>query len=176
MSTRHAVWTALAAGHLTLIALWGSGFDPASDSAPAGKLLAVYGPLSGAMSNFGYFSPEVGPYLGVTFILTDSAGFTWSETLAQGRTHEANVRLWEVSAAMYGSEAEPNTELMRSCAAAKLARHPTASRVRVRLEWHQVPTMSGYRTGQRPNWSLYSECDFARASGEAAGEEDEGRR
>ncbi len=90
MNRRHAIWTALAALHLGLVAFCSAGLMPSFDNIP-GQTLRWYGSMSGATNRYGFFK-EVGTGCKVTFLLTDRSGRTWTDTLNQAGNREAEMR------------------------------------------------------------------------------------
>ena len=57
-----------------------------------GDGVALYSSLSGADNGYGFFAPGVGAQFLTTFVLTDTEGNEWTDTLDMGSTSEANLR------------------------------------------------------------------------------------
>lgn len=130
------------------------------ESAP--RLLALYGALSGTDSSYGFFAPEVGTQLRVTFELTCADGTKRTDILTTGASHEADLRIGDMVAIFWMADENLQRGLAGSWAGRMLARHPDATRVLVHLDAYELPTMAEYKRGERPDWSLYYEAEFVR--------------
>jgi hypothetical protein len=161
MSTRHIVRTVLAAAHLALAAWCASGRATFPDNR-AGQLLALYGTLSGAENQWGFFAPDVGWQVRPVFVLKDGAGRTWIDSIERGSNREANLRLGGIVDTMYALD-EVDRNQIQSWAAAILGRNPEAVTLLVRIERYQIPTMAVYRRGERPEWAIVDTLTFSRA-------------
>jgi hypothetical protein len=165
MTRRHALFTALAAGHLLLVACGATGFAPWAGSGPPGDVLRWYGTVTEAGNGYGYFAPVVGMPSRVTFELSDDAGRTWTDALAGGASSpEARLRIGTI--ALSAGDPELRPRLAASWAATMFGRHPAARQVVVRIEVYELPPMEYCRTGHEPRWELVYEATFRRSAGE----------
>src|SRR4051794_5130698 len=155
-----AVATLLAAGHLMVVAAGAADGKFASGPSHLGHLIDLYGTVSGADSTFRFFAPDVGSAVRASFIMTDSSGKTWNDSLAHGSSREFNLRVSKALELAYHEDLY--LDLASSCAATMLGRLPTAQQVVVRLEVQAVPTMAEYRLGARPSWEFLYEATFSR--------------
>jgi hypothetical protein len=164
MTKRHAFFTALAAGHLALVAGWGASRAPLAELGVAGKVAAWYGAMSGAQANYGFFAPDAVWQARATFHLEDAKGHTWTDTIERKSAgNESNLRLGGLVDNQFAG-GPPDREQVRSWAAGMLARHPTAKTVRVQVESYQTPSMEQFRAGERPEWVTIYEETFTRIS------------
>jgi hypothetical protein len=159
------VLAALAA-HLTLV-VWGAGNMPSLPDGPVAQALRWYSALSGADGSFGFFSPGVPPQYRAQFTLVGKDGRTWTDTLERGGSHEARLRLSGIADKLFPLDPEerpPDFQrtLTASWAAALFARHPEASRVVVRVEAYEVPSLADYQGGARLDWETIYEVTFTR--------------
>jgi hypothetical protein len=162
MTARHAVCTVLAATHLTLATIWAfEGSPPVPDRPLAKKLLRLYGTLSGAENQFGFFAPDVGWQVRSTFALMDAAGRTWTDTHERGPNRECELRLGNIADTMFALDIV-DEEQIHSWAAAALGRHPTAETCVVRIDAYHTPTMAEFRAGKRPEWVNGAELTYTR--------------
>jgi hypothetical protein len=175
MSKWHAVLTAVAAVHLFLVACGAAGLTLLPEDTPSEKLLRLYGELSGADNNFGFFAPRVGAQIRAIFTLTDSDGNTWTDVLERGSNRETDLRVEVLIESVLDDNALEDEEdedeegdeedeeeasrpswlqtaSVKSWAVWMFARHPSAVEVAVSVEYYYVPPMDEYRTGARPEW------------------------
>jgi hypothetical protein len=160
MSKRHAFATALALGHLILVACGAAGLSLLPDSCPPGRALRWYGAVTEAGNGYGYFAPSVGSPSRVTFLLSDGAGRTWADALDPGGSPEVRLRVGTI--ALQSADPELRPHLAASWAARMFGRHPDAREVVVRIELHELPSMAQYRAGERPRWEKVYEATFRR--------------
>ena len=165
MTRRHALFTALAAGHLVLVACGAAGFAPWAGWGPAGEPLRWYGTVTEAGNSCGYFAPVVGMPSRVTFVMSDDAGRTWEDTLA-GSTVSPEARLRMGTIALGAGDPEMRPRLTASWAATMFGRHPGATQVVVRIETYELPAMEDVRAGSRARWVTVYDATFRRATGE----------
>jgi hypothetical protein len=158
MTRRHTILCLAAAAHLLLVVGGASGLlftgNPHRDSW-AFRPVRLYGALSGAENGFGFFAPGVGPQLRVTFTLSDDSGRTWTDTLEEGLTHEAKLRV--AGTVPLATEPGFREDLYRSWIGTMFGRHPEARRVVLRMEVFDPPTMAEYRAGTRARWETIDE-------------------
>jgi hypothetical protein len=153
----------VAAAHLILVAIGASNMS-LGGLGLLGSALDKYGALSGASSHYGFFTPGVTFQLGARFDIIDGAGVTTSASLANGASHEADIRVGNIIDQFGRMEDEGEAEAVRlrrslaaSLAGKMFARHPEAIAVVVRLETFTPVAMDAWRRGERPEWSpLYT--------------------
>jgi hypothetical protein len=153
---RHAITTILVALHLALVVHGACNLTRSKFDGPFGPALDWYPAMSGADSNFAFFAPDVGPELRTTFILSDEAGRTWTDTFEEGANGEVRVRPSGIVVQA------PWDRVLASWAAEMFCRHPPAIRVVIRIEEHVLPTMQQYQGGQRSRWRPVAEQTFSR--------------
>ena len=164
MTRRHAVFTALAAGHLALVACGAAGFAPWAGWGAAGESLRWYGTVTEAGNGYGYFAPVVGMPSRVTFVMSDDAGRAWEDSLA-GSTASPEARLRMGTIALGAGDPELRPRLTASWAATMFGRHPDAEQVVVRIETYELPPMEHVRAGEKARWETVYEATFRRATG-----------
>jgi hypothetical protein len=178
---RRTLWLAAAAGHLCLVTLGASTFSLRELGLP-GRVLDEYGALSGANSGYGFFAPGVTSQLGARFDVIDAEGRTTSASLADGESHEADLRVGNIIdqfSHIDDDEDEESADHVRRSLAASLAgkmfaRHPEASAVVVRLELFTPVSMDAWRGGERPRWMPHYSAKFVHlARPEPGSESDE---
>jgi hypothetical protein len=152
------VAAALAGLHLALVIHGASNLNRSRFEGPFGAALNWYAALSGADHHYAFFAPDVSPELRTTFVLSDGAGRTWTDSLEGGASGEARVRLSCVVVQA------PWDRVPASWAETMFARHPAAVRIVVRVEEHVLPTLRQYRAGQRSHWRPVHEAAFRRDS------------
>jgi hypothetical protein len=161
MSPRLKQAAALAAVHLALVTCGACGVWPLSTRSSAGRALATYGTLNGASANYRFFAPGVAGQARVTYTLRDGDGAEQKHTGLVARNPEVMHR----HAAMNKVWWRPR---IRSVAASSLAGHlwadhPEADQIVVHVQCCDVPTMKGYRAGQRPRWRTVYQAAFVLA-------------
>jgi hypothetical protein len=176
MSVRHALIAVVAAVHLTLAVCGVAERYPLSEKSRGGKLLRLYGELSGTDRSFGFFAPSVAPEYRATFTLEDADGNTWDDVLERGATREAALRINTMIETVIGEEGLEDT-LARRWAQVMLRRHPRAVEVDVKVEAYTMPSMADYRAGARPKWETVYRDQFTpddlEGEGEGEGEDEE---
>jgi hypothetical protein len=169
MTPRHAILTAVAAGHLALVACSAFGVSLFTPESSGGQAVRLYGALSGSENRYGFFAPGVGAQFRATFRLTDGKGRFWSDVLGPGDNQESRLR-FDGSVGMYGNL---GPHMATSLAAAMFGRHPDAEVVLVRIEIFNPPTMDQYQAGAPLEWQLIDENVFVRNQAPAAEQEQE---
>lgn len=160
-------WGVTAVTHLVLVALgalhvgfWNWG--------PLGRDLDTYGLLSGAGSSYPFFAPVVGTSIRAEFDLFDASGAgVGTDRLMNGATRETNLRLSNI-VEMIDEDLmnDENRHLLGASWAGKIfARHPTASKLTLRVETFDLPTMQEYRGGLRYDWETIYKATYARNKG-----------
>lgn len=147
---RREIFTAAAAVHLTIAALFSTHvrpdrFLPAAIERP----LRLYGEYTGAVTHFNFFAPDVPTEARVTFLLAMADGRTREERLAT-TSAEANQRI----AAMVPAYGMPAVRplLVRSWAVYMLTRYPEAVSVEVRVSVLDLPTLREAAAGKAAAW------------------------
>ncbi len=148
---KRIVFGLAAALHFFLILLVVSHARAAISSRPGLSGLAaasdLYGTLTLANRNFGFFAPEVTGDLVVRGVLVDASGARrpWSFSPAN---REMQVRLY--SMAGHFSQEEDHMDLFaRSWAVRAMNENPEVVRVEISVAQNDVPTMAEYRKGRR---------------------------
>ena len=169
MTTRHWLLTALAAGHLALVAGSAAHVHLLPPSSLPARGVRWYGAMTGADSGYGFFAPAVGSPSRATFTMTDASGRTWTDVLDGGANGEARLRVGSIlSSAAFP---ELRDDLVASWAGKMFGRHPDAREVVVRIEVHDMPSMEEYRRGDRPHWRPAYQATFLRNPDIARAEE-----
>jgi hypothetical protein len=163
MTVRHAFFTGLAALHLFLVSCGAAKVNLLPPTSSAWKWLRLYGEVSGADNQYGFFAPVVGYQLRTLFTYTDKDGATWEETHDRGASAESNLRLGGLTDAAWGEEEFDKLQI-RSWAASALGRNPTAVSVHIAIQHYQLPSMWEFRHGSRPKWVTMHETTFARTN------------
>jgi hypothetical protein len=156
---RRSTWLlAFALTHLALVICGATGRQLLPPS-PPDFALRWYGAMTGADSGYGFFAPGVGPQAQATFTLHDAAGHSWTDTI-DGDNQEVRLRLGSM---LTNSEVESlRPGLTASWAAVMFGRHPEATRVIVRVQLYDTPTMADFRAGATPAWQTVFEASFTR--------------
>jgi hypothetical protein len=174
MTVQHGFWLLIASGHLFLVTCGAFGWGLLPAEWPSQRVLRLYGELTSADSQFGFFAPAVGSQLRTVFVLTDAEGHSWEDTLDKGANRECYIRQAGMTDAAW-CQGNVDHAQVASWAAGMLGRHPSAVSVQVCIEAFDVPRMSQYRGGARPSWvpaySLtYERQDFDRPKSAAEAE------
>lgn len=146
-------------GHMLLVLLGALELLPTPGKAGSpSHLLTVYTELTGAGTDFSFFSPAVGSEIRVRFRRTDTEG---AEEAIQLRTsnREVNARINTMLVSSM-RVAELTQPLARSWAALILRSRSDAATVEVVAESYSVPSMSEYRAGRRPVWREIYQAEF----------------
>jgi hypothetical protein len=167
MRFRACLWLLLGAAHLIVVVFGACHWLPDRTGSPLAETLRWYARLSGADSEYGFFSPEVGSEHRTRFLLEDDHGSPWSDAIDRTSSREARLRLNNIADYPFMSGAAVESpalrqELVKSWAAAMFSRHPNAIAVTVVVEAYDVPSMADYRAGQRPSWKQVYEARLQR--------------
>lgn len=171
MNRRQLFLTALAGGHLLLVACGAAGlFRAVPPTNPPARAAHWYGAMSGASMGYGFFAPAVGSQPRAVFVMTDSAGHTWQDDLEAGRNQEVKLRVGSVISTFPADDSEEalRQDLLASWAATMFGRHPRATKVEIRVQTFDVPSMEEYRAGARPEWVTAYGATFTRSRAEGA--------
>jgi len=150
--------------HLVLVSL-GAAHVNLWDKGALGYVAGYYSAISGADSPYGFFAPDVvtvSPR--AVFEVTRGSKVEKVELLDVEARREAVLKsqtLVEMFESPFVSD-EMRHELAASWAAKIFSRFPDATRVRVRVEAYDLPSMKAYREGARPEWTLMAEESFDR--------------
>lgn len=172
MNSKHKLLMLFAMIHLGLAALGAAAIPMGTpDNIP---LIEWYRHVTGTDNSFSFFAPNVGAQERVVFVLHDADGNTWTDTLRIGPNHEANMCFETVPFVLAATDDPTAWNMLKSMSHTMLDRHPTATRVTVRVEayaaaWEtenpdtpniDFPRMSEFRDGKRPEWLLKYEVNF----------------
>jgi hypothetical protein len=151
MTVRHAIFTALAALHLILVACGAAGWSVLSPKTFFGHALRVVRNYTGSDASYGFFAPGVSSTIRPTFTMIDAKGKQWTDTLDAEMSREAQLR---VGSGLGLTGAFPNLvpAFAQSWSATMFGRHPTAQTVIVKIELYDMPPIEAYREGHRPQW------------------------
>jgi hypothetical protein len=156
----------LCAIHLAIVILGASGGLPHRKQGAWVQGLHWYAMMSGANSQYGFYAPSVGNNSRTRFDLQDESGQTWSDSFEAAKCAEARLRLEGADFPFMNGEAQQSPELrerlVKSWAAPMFTRHPDAVALTVCVESYDVPSMSDYRAGMRPNWNLIYQAHVQR--------------
>jgi hypothetical protein len=143
--------------HLGLVSASACGVD-------LGGAAAWYGRLSGAITRYEYFAPDVAGSPWATFEVTEDredGERTTTEFLETGVGHDADFRVRLLTTSLFDVDDEQARRLIAASLAGKMfARHPTAKRVALRVLSSALPTMAAYRRGARLGWEPDYELTF----------------
>ncbi len=162
MTWRFKLLALAAAAHLILVASSAAHFRLIEPRTTAGRAIAAYGALSGSDNSFGFFAPHVAPEFHLQFTITGADGRTWEEPANRGLTREASLRFDSMTSLFVYEHLQ--TRVASSWAAALFGRYPEATRVEMKLEAQDMPTMEAFRDGNRAEWETVYEGDFSRRS------------
>jgi hypothetical protein len=158
---RRSILTTVALAHLMLVMCGAFRWTPYPDGVLFRSTLCYYMAMSGADGYYGFFAPVVDPEVQIRFRLVDRNGHEEVVTLQDGATSEANLRLSAVGRLLPSATPETRENLIRSLAAATLDKNQRAEEITVLVETfgvirpdghYDIPSMSEYRSGTRPEW------------------------
>jgi len=155
---KRTFFTAVAVGHLILVAFGIFRLPLLSELNLGGRLARWYGLVTGTAYAYGFFAPEVPPQYKATFTMTDRNGRTWTDTLAHDTNNEVTLRS-EVTVSVWGLVGD---NLPACWAATMFGRHHDAVLVTVSLNEYNPPTMTDYRAGKRAEWKTIYQATFFR--------------
>ena len=132
------------------------------------KALDVYGYLTGAGSHYGFFAPGVVSQFAVDYELLKDGQVIASAPLAT-KNPETTFRLYNIVQNFWLTQAKTGDDVRRSLAGSLagkvLAEHPEADGIRLFVRAYVLPSMKGYRGGERPAWETHYQADFQRNAG-----------
>lgn len=164
MRIKENIWIGVALFHLVLVGLGAVRLTPHPEET-LGKILSVYGWLSGSSGVYNFFAPGVGQGIRVEFDLIEPKDNKKLTVALEGKTNrEAELRTANIIEFMMQTV---DDEVLRrilsaSWAAKVLSRYPDKTAVTVRVETLDIPTMSEYRRGIRFDWAPLYEAKFSR--------------
>jgi hypothetical protein len=137
---------------------------------PVGEILGLYGQITGSGSGFGFFAPEIGPGMRTEFDIEKKDGTKITTTLQAGLNREGDLRVGNLlnllSRAM--QEDKARRAVAASWAGKMFARYPDATKVGIRMETIDVPTMKEFRDGVRyTTWKPTYSAQFVRKGGKS---------
>jgi hypothetical protein len=123
-----------------------------------------YTALSGSGDSYSFFAPTVGPQVRARFVLSFPEGGSREETLETGKSREVGFRLGNIAGTVYiaAKRIDLQRAFLAALAAHRFGAHPEASVVIVRIEEWEMPSMTEYRLGSRPQWRVLNEATFTR--------------
>jgi hypothetical protein len=139
----------LAGLHLALAVCSAANFKPFKDWGIPGRFIQAYSQLTGASSRFSFFAPGVAPETKVSFEVRKASGEVLVDDFTTGN-EEMNLRVHSMMI-RFGLK-DIQDSLVRSWAAVMFGRHPDARSVTVIVHAFALPSMEGYRAGERPAW------------------------
>jgi len=162
---------AISGGQLGLVSMSALRVDLGAEGA-IGRAAAYYSQLSGASTQYGFFSEDVGTLPRATFDVKEDDKTT-TDTLETGASHEADFHIVLLVSSIFAvaEDAEVQRTVAASMAGKIFARHPTAESVVVRAQTYALPTMAEYRNGVRPAWEVFYEGTFVPREKIEAGEQ-----
>jgi hypothetical protein len=164
MNRNEKIWGLLAAIHLTLVVCGAAGVS-FWNWGKLGAGLSYYGLVTGASSSYGFFAPGIGTGLRAQFDVYDLKGqYETTDVLETGTNRETDLRIYDIIETLSDDiDNDQNRKLLGASWAGKIfSRHPEASRVFLRVETIDIPTMMEYREGVRYGWEPRYRADFHR--------------
>jgi hypothetical protein len=150
MPVKHRILCVFWAIHLALCVLCVLPEKFQAAPSRAWRLLTPYGVYTGAANRYGFFAPNVPSARRVRVRVL--CGEEWVPIEPPVSSSESQLRVLTVSSLVMHKEMEET--VAASWAAFALNSLPCAKTAVVETEYYGVPTMSDYRRGERPNWSL----------------------
>jgi hypothetical protein len=138
----------------------------------ATRAVAEYGALSGAESQYAYFSPGVDEQLRLVFEMTEGSGHVRTDVLSSEVNAEVDLRVANLVSLLWWPDEGLQRALETSWATAMFERHPSAKRVAMEVQVYDLPSMEGMRMGRRPVWRVLDRISFSppcRATDDLAG-------
>jgi len=153
MSPRFRWLLALAVAHLLVVGYLASNLQLIKNGA-ARAILYTYGSYSGANMKYGFFAPSIGTQYRAFFDVLDSQEHRFTDTLGNGDSGEAQIRLSNVIALFASSNGDSKVQraLAASWAGKIFGRHPDAQEVWIRVEGYRLPSSKAFRHSERPGW------------------------
>lgn len=160
---KRRLWTGALSCHLALVALGGAQLTSGLRG-PLARGFRFYDALTGAGDSYAFFAPTVGPQLRARFTLSTPQGDSFDETLEDGRSREASLRLGNLAGTVYiaARRTDMRRAFLGALAANRFDAHPEVSVAQVTIEEWVVPTMAEHRAGARPQWRSLYDATFVR--------------
>ncbi|WP_272138213.1 hypothetical protein [Stigmatella ashevillensis] len=134
---------------MLLAACSAAHLQPFKELGTPGRFVQAYSQLTGASSRFSFFAPGVSPELKVSFEVQKASGEVIQDDF-NSESEEMNLRVHSMLI-RFGLK-DIQDLLARSWGAAMFGRHPDARAVTVIVNVFDLPSMEGYRAGERPAW------------------------
>jgi hypothetical protein len=150
LDVRRRVLLILAGAHLSIVAA--SAADVRFPERPLGRVIAEYAAISGAEARYAFFVPSVDAELRTTFEIAGPAGRATALGALPPVNDEVDLRVGNVKTLYWTGDEEFDDALLDAWVASILRRHPEAERVELRVDFLDLPSMRGYREGERPAW------------------------
>ena len=169
MSSRFYPALILLGGLHLLLVILGASYTDLSAFGPVGEVINYYGEMSGSNKSYGFFAPGVGAQARTRFEMIDASGKSTLVSLENSRSHEADLRINNITSQMTPDSDEVDVEEvardLRRSVAASLAgkvfgRFRTARSVIVHVDEFNPVNMPEYRLGQRPKWEEIYQATF----------------
>jgi len=148
--------------HLVLVAIGAMQID-LNRWGGWGRMIRFYGGLSGSISNYSFFAPEVGSPMRASFEVFEAGGKKTTEGFPEAN-REITLRLGNIVDIFHEEldERDARRSLAASWASLILARHPGARGVKVRVDAFAVPTMKEFSEGKAAAWTELYHATFLR--------------
>jgi len=148
--------------HLVLVGFGAAKFS-FWDYGRMGQVIERYGLYTGSSRAFDFFAPGVGPSMRAQFDLYNRDGkLLGSDIIQESSNRECYLRVSNIVDIMGRRVDDPVIrKIMGASWAAKvLGRHPEASRVLIRMEHYDIPSMQEYAAGMRWGWEPLYQVHF----------------
>lgn len=148
--------------HVALVVYGAAGSPKFERMGFAGFLWELYGEMTAASHQYGFFAPRVGSPTRIRLKVERPAQPAENFVLSM-RSPEGHMRLGGFEDDLRNSE-EPHTrrDISASLAAAQFDFVPDARTVTVSVECMDIPEMDQARQGVKPRWIQISSCTFRR--------------
>jgi hypothetical protein len=150
LDVRRRVLLVLAGAHLSIVAASAAGVR--FPERPLGRAIAEYAAISGAEARYGFFVPSVDAELRTTFEILGPSGRETALGALPPVNDEVDLRVGNLRTLYWTEDEELGGALLDAWVASVLQRHPEAERVELRVDFLDLPSMRGYREGERPAW------------------------
>jgi hypothetical protein len=150
LDVRRRVLLILAGAHLSIVAA--NAADVRFPERPLGRAIAEYGAISGAEARYAFFVPSVDAELRTIFDIRGPSGRVTAFGALPPVNDEVDLRVGNLRTLYWNEDEELYDALLDAWIASILRRHPEAERVELRVDFLDLPSMRGYREGDRPAW------------------------
>jgi hypothetical protein len=156
----------LALLHLYFVALGAFNVTGLYDLKWVGRPLEVWGNLTGAGDNYGFFAPGVFGQSRILFEILDEKGRSRVVPFRSFENHDSDLRVGDIVNQLNfftdDGPSETHRELAKSLAATMFGKFPDARKVIVHLQTLYPVTMQDYRDGARQKWQPFYDASFER--------------